>query len=122
MKEKNGLDVDRKGEAVTSSSRSPALETEAGGTSSGTNGNGDTSNNNTKEEESTNTKTVPFYKLFSFVDSFDVILKIVGTIGAVGNGMCLPIMTLLFGELIDSFGQNQNNKQVVRVVSKVKIH
>lgn len=64
------------------------------------------------------TNTVPFYKLFAFADSADKLLMLVGTIGAVGNGVSLPLMTILFGQLIDSFGQNQS-KDVVSVVSKV---
>lgn len=67
------------------------------------------------------TKTVPFLKLFSFADSRDVCLMIVGIIGAIGNGLGLPLMTILFGELINVLGSNQHNKDVVRVVSKVKI-
>ena len=69
--------------------------------------------------ESETTKTVPFLKLFSFADSDDIVLMVVGSIGAIGNGVCLPLMTILFGDLINSFGQNQTNSQVVRVVSKV---
>ncbi|XP_019094989.1 PREDICTED: ABC transporter B family member 11-like isoform X2 [Camelina sativa] len=72
-----------------------------------------------KEKTDEKTKTVPFYKLFAFADSFDVFLMVCGSIGAIGNGVCLPLMTLLFGDLIDSFGQNQNNKDIVDVVSKV---
>lgn len=72
-----------------------------------------------KEKSDENPKTVPFYKLFAFADSIDVFLMICGSIGAIGNGVCLPLMTLLFGDLIDSFGQNQNNKDIVDVVSKV---
>lgn len=64
--------------------------------------------------------TVPFQKLFSFADSTDNLLMILGTIGAVGNGACMPLMTVLFGESVDSFGGNQNNHEVVDVVSKVK--
>ncbi|XP_041018970.1 ABC transporter B family member 21-like [Juglans microcarpa x Juglans regia] len=65
------------------------------------------------------TKTVPFLKLFSFADSRDVCLMIVGIIGAIGNGLGLPLMTVFFGEMINVLGSNQNNKDVVRVVSKV---
>ncbi|CAH2039117.1 unnamed protein product [Thlaspi arvense] len=72
-----------------------------------------------KEKDNEKTKTVSFYKLFAFADSFDVLLMLCGSIGAMGNGVCLPFMTLLFGDLIDSFGQNQNNKDIVDVVSKV---
>ncbi|KAK6162938.1 hypothetical protein DH2020_002779 [Rehmannia glutinosa] len=61
-------------------------------------------------------KTVPFYKLFSFADSRDKVLMTVGTIAAIGNGFTQPLMSLLFGELIDVFGKSQNN-DVVRQVS-----
>lgn len=75
-------------------------------------------NNNNKKEHSTN--TVPFIKLFGFADTRDKFFMLVGTIAAIGNGLCLPLMTLLFGELTDSFGQNQNIREdVVRQVSKV---
>ncbi|XP_052878978.1 ABC transporter B family member 4-like isoform X2 [Gossypium arboreum] len=46
---------------------------------------------------------------------------IVGTVGAVGNGLCMPLMTILFGDLVNAFGQNQSNNQVVHVVSKVSL-
>lgn len=71
-----------------------------------------------KEDEKTN--SVPFHKLFSFADSIDILLMIVGTIGAVGNGISLPLMTIFLGDTINAFGQNQN-KDVVHVVSKVNI-
>lgn len=67
------------------------------------------------------TQTVPFHKLFSFADKIDILLMIVGTIGAIGNGISMPLMTILFGDLVDSFGQNQNNGDVVEVVSKVTL-
>ncbi len=61
---------------------------------------------------------VPFYKLFSFADRLDVILMIVGTISAMGNGLTQPLMTLIFGQLINSFGSS-NPSNVVKEVSKV---
>ncbi|KAK6140456.1 hypothetical protein DH2020_025799 [Rehmannia glutinosa] len=63
-------------------------------------------------------KTIPFYKLFSFADSRDKVLMTVGTIAAIANGFAHPLMSLLFGELIDVFGKAQRN-DVVRQVSKV---
>ncbi|KAG5552503.1 hypothetical protein RHGRI_010552 [Rhododendron griersonianum] len=97
------------------------LDTGVVGTSSATNGGQlDTEQKKTKKEDSA--KTVPFYKLFSFADSVDVVLMIVGTIGAVGNGICMPLMTVLMGDLINSFGQTQNNKDVVQEVSKVALN
>ena len=57
-------------------------------------------NNNTEEHEKT--KTVPFYKLFAFADSFDFLLMTLGTLGSIGNGLGFPIMTILFGDLVDA--------------------
>ncbi|XP_010523879.1 PREDICTED: ABC transporter B family member 4-like [Tarenaya hassleriana] len=73
------------------------------------------------EEEDEKIKTVPFYKLFAFADSFDVFLMVTGTIGAVGNGLGLPIMTILFGDVVDAFGQNQNRSDVSKDISKVAL-
>ncbi|KAF2304814.1 hypothetical protein GH714_038039 [Hevea brasiliensis] len=65
-----------------------------------------------KSKEDQKTNSVPFHKLFSFADSIDILLMIVGTIGAVGNGISLPLMTVFLGDMIDAFGQNKN-KDVV---------
>ncbi|KZV40214.1 hypothetical protein F511_27600 [Dorcoceras hygrometricum] len=73
-----------------------------------------------KAEEKETAKSVPLYKLFAFADSADKILMITGSIGAIGNGLCLPLMTVLFGELIDSFGQNTPTN-TVSVVSEVAL-
>lgn len=72
-----------------------------------------------EEEKGQPEEKVPFYKLFSFADSADIFLMIIGSFGAMGNGLALPLMTVLFGEMINSFGSNQNNNSVVDVVSKV---
>ncbi|ANM61713.1 ATP binding cassette subfamily B4 [Arabidopsis thaliana] len=72
-----------------------------------------------KDEEHEKTKTVPFYKLFAFADSFDFLLMILGTLGSIGNGLGFPLMTLLFGDLIDAFGENQTN--TTDKVSKVAL-
>ncbi|CAL5415131.1 unnamed protein product [Camellia sinensis] len=72
-----------------------------------------------KEKEVTN--IVPLYKLFSFADFADYVLMLVGTMAAIGNGICMPLTSVLLGELIDSFGQTVNTKQVVHQVSKVSL-
>lgn len=70
-----------------------------------------------KGDEKTN--SVPFHRLFSFADFTDIMLMIIGSIGAVGNGISLPLMTIFLGDMINAFGENQNNKDVLHVVSKV---
>lgn len=75
------------------------------------------SDDNNKEET---TNAVPFYKLFVFSDFWDKILMLVGTLGAVGNGLNPPLMSLLFGELADAFGSTQTQTDnVVPIVSRV---
>ena len=64
-------------------------------------------------------KAVPFYKLFSFADSQDCLLMLVGAISAVANGMCTPLLTIFAGDAIDALGGHVDDKQVVHEVSKV---
>jgi len=80
--------------------------------------------NNNQESKSKNepTKTVPLYKLFSFADSLDHLLMVLGTVGAIGNGISMPLMTLIFGNMIDAFGGSSTTAEVVDEVSKVLSH
>ncbi|KAF7837631.1 ABC transporter B family member 11-like [Senna tora] len=72
-----------------------------------------------QKDETSN--TVPFYKLFSFADSLDHLLMFVGTVGAVGNGTAMPLMTVIFGDMINAFGSSTDTKEVVHLVSKVSL-
>ncbi|KAL0398392.1 UNVERIFIED_CONTAM: ABC transporter B family member 9 [Sesamum radiatum] len=63
---------------------------------------------------------VPFYKLFSFADRLDVALMTIGTVSAIGNGLTQPVMTVIFGELINSFA-GTDTSQVVHVISKISL-
>ncbi|KAI3948362.1 hypothetical protein MKW98_013860 [Papaver atlanticum] len=72
-----------------------------------------------KEEEVIG--TVPFFKLFRFADFKDKVLMVVGTIGACANGATTPIMTILLGKMINSFGNTEGTDQVVKQVSKVAL-
>ncbi|KAH9619686.1 hypothetical protein KSS87_015755 [Heliosperma pusillum] len=82
--------------------------------------NGKAAGRNHRRETETAMK-VPFYKLFSFADSTDKALMIIGSIGAAGIGVFIPLMAILIGDIIDAFGQNQNTKHVVNVVTKVAL-
>lgn len=100
----DGMAGENGGSNVASSSNSVAKE--AGG---GKNG---------KQEEEAKL-SVPFYKLFAFADSTDFLLMAAGTTGAVANGAALPLMTVIFGNLIQSFGGATDIHDVVHRVSKV---
>ena len=63
---------------------------------------------------------IPFYKLFEFADSRDIILMIVGTVAAVANGAVQPLTVLIFGKLINAFGGTQDiSGNVVHEVTQV---
>lgn len=65
-------------------------------------------------------KTVPFYKLFSYADTSDRMLMLIGAVAAVANGMSVPLMTIILGDAMDAFGINSSDtKKVVHHVSKV---
>ncbi|XP_056175493.1 ABC transporter B family member 9-like [Syzygium oleosum] len=63
---------------------------------------------------------VSFFKPFVFADRLDLIFMVVGTITAIANGLAQPLMTLIFGKLINSFGSSDRD-HVVKEVSKVAV-
>ncbi|PSS28982.1 ABC transporter B family member 9 like [Actinidia chinensis var. chinensis] len=73
-----------------------------------------------RERASNGDQKVAFYRLFSFADRLDVALMAVGTISAVVTGLTQPLMTLIFGTLINSFGDSDRSR-VVHEVSKVSL-
>ncbi|GAQ79040.1 ATP binding cassette subfamily B [Klebsormidium nitens] len=54
-------------------------------------------------------KSVSFRKLFTYADKLDWICIVVGTLGAVAMGAAMPLLTLLFGRLINAFGNNSTD-------------
>lgn len=65
-------------------------------------------------------QSLPFYELFSFADKYDWALMTLGSVGAVIHGSSMPIFFLLFGEMVNGFGQNQSDlTTMTQEVSKV---
>lgn len=60
-----------------------------------------------------------FYKLFLFADLKDTMLMIIGSIAAVGSGLSMPLMAVIFGQLINSFGETSGDSYVVHEVYQV---
>ncbi|KAL2935295.1 ABC transporter B family member 11 [Bienertia sinuspersici] len=75
----------------------------------------------TEKKKEATSNTVPFYKLFAFADSTDKVLMIIGSIGAIGNGVCMPLMAVIFGQLVDAFGENQNTKEIIHEISQIAL-
>ncbi|KAI3930348.1 hypothetical protein MKW92_019168 [Papaver armeniacum] len=73
------------------------------------------------EEIAAVTNRVPFFKLFSFADSKDVILMVIGTFAAIVNGWKMPIMAVLGGQLVNSFAITGDSNELLKQVSKVSL-
>ncbi|KAL2341081.1 hypothetical protein Fmac_009021 [Flemingia macrophylla] len=69
------------------------------------------------ERDKANQK-VPFYMLFTFADRRDVEFMVIGTICAIANGWSQPIMTLILGKLINTFGF-ADPSNTIKEVSKI---
>nr|XP_033786803.1 ATP-dependent translocase ABCB1-like [Geotrypetes seraphini]XP_033786804.1 ATP-dependent translocase ABCB1-like [Geotrypetes seraphini]XP_033786805.1 ATP-dependent translocase ABCB1-like [Geotrypetes seraphini]XP_033786806.1 ATP-dependent translocase ABCB1-like [Geotrypetes seraphini]XP_033786807.1 ATP-dependent translocase ABCB1-like [Geotrypetes seraphini]XP_033786808.1 ATP-dependent translocase ABCB1-like [Geotrypetes seraphini]XP_033786809.1 ATP-dependent translocase ABCB1-like [Geotry len=64
---------------------------------------------NKKKKEKVNkekAKLVGMLQLFAYADCLDKVLMTVGLICAVANGVALPLMIIVFGEMTDSFVQS----------------
>jgi ATP-binding cassette subfamily B (MDR/TAP) protein 1 len=71
-----------------------------------------------RPEKDEATKKVSLFGMFRYADRIDVLLMVVGTVGAMGNGVAEPLMSVLFGNVINSFGESTSS-DVLRRVTKV---
>ena len=55
----------------------------------------------TPDSDPVNSLTIT--QLFRFADKYDLILITFGSIGAAANGAALPLMTIIFGDIINAF-------------------
>lgn len=46
---------------------------------------------------------VPFFDLFRYATPLDMFLGVFATLGAVGTGICFPLMLILFGDITNAF-------------------
>ncbi|XP_060076812.1 ATP-dependent translocase ABCB1-like [Ylistrum balloti] len=68
--------------------------------------NGDSSSSDgekPEDEKEKDTPSVGVFEVFKFADKWDVIMMIVGVIGATAHGLALPGLIIVFGEMTDSF-------------------
>ncbi|CAO2038517.1 unnamed protein product [Urochloa humidicola] len=65
-------------------------------------------------------KAVSMHRLFAFADRQDVAMMAVGTAAAVANGLAMPFLTFIMGDLVDAFGA-ADRAGVVHVVSMVAV-
>ncbi|KXZ51733.1 hypothetical protein GPECTOR_11g18 [Gonium pectorale] len=72
------------------------------------------------EAKSEEIPPVSYFKLLSTADKTDVFLMIIGTIGALGNGILLPLFAVIFGEFTDAFG-NPESVDFIATVSNIAL-
>ncbi|XP_062096709.1 ABC transporter B family member 9 [Humulus lupulus] len=94
----------------------------AGGENSSGNNNEEPSSPPSTAEQNDVVKVekVSFLKLFTFADRLDMVLMVVGSVCAVANGLSQPLMTLVFGQLINTFGSTDQSN-ILHEVSKVSL-
>ncbi|KAI3944734.1 hypothetical protein MKW98_021192 [Papaver atlanticum] len=63
---------------------------------------------------------IPFYKLFSFADRYDLSMMFMGIISSVGSGVGMPILMILIGQYIQAFGSSDPST-IVPSVRKVAL-
>ncbi|WVZ69174.1 hypothetical protein U9M48_018005 [Paspalum notatum var. saurae] len=81
-------------------------------------GAGDDQNSRDREGKDAAAKKVSLIGMFRYADRLDVLLMVVGTVGALANGVAEPFVTILFGNVINSFG-NSSTQSILHSVSKV---
>ncbi|KAF5175694.1 Abc transporter b family member [Thalictrum thalictroides] len=75
------------------------------------------------EAEKKKDQCLPFYQLFTFADKYDWFIMSVGSIGAIIHGSAMPVFFLLFGKMVNGFGQNQSDLHaMVHEVSKYSLY
>uniref|UniRef100_A0A0D9V4J0 MDR-like ABC transporter n=1 Tax=Leersia perrieri TaxID=77586 RepID=A0A0D9V4J0_9ORYZ len=60
-------------------------------------------------------KAVSFTGLFQYADGTDLLLMLVGTVAALANGVSQPLMTVIFGQVINAFGDATTDSVLSRV-------
>ncbi|XP_069814912.1 ATP-binding cassette sub-family B member 5-like isoform X2 [Dendropsophus ebraccatus] len=62
----------------------------------------DTSSNHEENKQKEKMKAVGPIKIFRYASRLDIFYMVAGFLGAVGNGLCQPLMMIVFGDMTDS--------------------
>ncbi|EGC38102.1 ABC transporter B family protein [Dictyostelium purpureum] len=71
-----------------------------------------------KEEEGVGPQ-VPFFKMFRFANKVDILLMVLGTLGAMANGVSMPAISIVFGRLMNVFSPQNLNDPAFDLVDEV---
>ncbi|CAN0395275.1 unnamed protein product, partial [Discosporangium mesarthrocarpum] len=67
----------------------------------------------------TKIKPATFAELFFFADKLDYIFMFIGAIAAIGAGVVMPLFSIIFGDILDSFyGPDPANEVFIPCVNK----
>lgn len=59
----------------------------------------------TPQEKAQEARPIPsYFKLYSHAEPFDCFLIAIGTLGAVAAGVTMPLFTVVFGQLVNTYG------------------
>lgn len=62
-----------------------------------------------KKKELRTVQSVPYLRLYRCADGLDYVLIVLGVLGSVVNGVTFPLFAVVFGELVDTFGEATGN-------------
>ncbi|KAI3933854.1 hypothetical protein MKX01_028180 [Papaver californicum] len=70
------------------------------------------------DQEKKESEVIPYYKLFSFADRYDILMMSIGTVSSIGSGLGLPLLVPMLGQVVDSIGRFENSNLVNKIALK----
>ncbi|KAI3888341.1 hypothetical protein MKX03_003093 [Papaver bracteatum] len=70
------------------------------------------------QEEKKGSEVLPYYKLFSFADRYDILMMFIGTVSSIVSGLGLPLLVPMLGQVVDSIGRFENSNLVNKIAMK----
>ncbi|MCO5612114.1 hypothetical protein L7F22_066376 [Adiantum nelumboides] len=63
-----------------------------------------------------------FRRMLRYTDTFDVLLMVVGFLGAIGDGLCAPTLLIIVSGIVDMFGKGSTSQSFMAVMSKYAVY
>lgn len=79
--------------------------------------NGESSDDEKKDEEEKEAPAVGIFEVFKFADKLDVLMMVLGIIGAMAHGLALPCLIIVFGQMTDSFVDSGKYSNILTEIS-----
>ncbi|KAI3944839.1 hypothetical protein MKW92_002206 [Papaver armeniacum] len=70
------------------------------------------------QEKKKGSEVLPYYKLFSFADRYDILMMFIGTVSSIVSGLGLPLLVPMLGQVVDSIGRFENSNLVNKIALK----